>query len=249
MIELSIVIFLISLIVFVSLFNRRKLRKKRREKAQRGITQLSDILNLIQCLQRHRGVCANLDGSNQTEQRRLSNEINQLWQPLLDSSYGGNVKRVNLQHKNWKTIEAQPSSSFMAHCELIERLLHELTVIADTCSLTASNNGHDSEELWQNLLRRPHFAESLARLRGLGNKAANMGHCPAAVRVQLQYLLMNMREDALCDSTIREVDALVTEEILEPEKIQIEPRVYFSRLTQAIDQQIQMTRDHLQQLS
>ena len=249
MIEISLVLFLFVLIGLASWYNRRRLRKKRREKTLRGIEQLSSLLNLIQSLQRHRGICANLDSTNQSQQRQLSNEINYLWRPLLDKSYGGNVKRVNLQFTKWKQIEAEPAGSFMEHCELIEKLLHELTVIADICSLTASNNDHNGEELWQNLLRRPHFAESLARLRGLGNKAANLGHCPAAVRVQLQYLLVNMRENELCDPAVRDIDRLVTQEILEPEVIKIEPRVYFSHLTQAIDQQIQLTRDHLQQLS
>ena len=248
MIELGIALGLLLLIACSSLYNRRKLRGKRQSKAAKGIQQLSSVMDLIQRLQRHRGLCANLSDSNQAEQQQLSLEVDNLWAPLLDEHYGGNKKRVQIQHINWQKIQSSPVNSFMPHCELIEKLLHELTVIADGCSLTATNNGHDNQDLWKNLLKRPHYAESLARIRGLGNKAASLGHCPAAIRVQLQYLLLQMKENPVGDLKQNQIEELVREEILEPTQITIEPRVYFSRLTQAIDEQIQQTLSHLQQL-
>ncbi|MGH1461321.1 MAG: hypothetical protein ACRBB6_04730 [Neptuniibacter sp.] len=248
MIELSILLLLVIVLIFASWYNRRKLKARRAAKTQRGISQLTDVLNLIQRLQRHRGLCANLNDSNRAEQQQLCREINQYWQPLLDKNYGGNIKRVNIQHNNWKVIEAQPLNSFMAHCDLIEKLLHELTVIADTCSLTANNNQHDTEELWQNLLQRPHFAETLGRLRALGTKASSVGHCSADVRVQLQYQLQNLDKELIDRKEDQPIKAMVTDEILTPEKIMIDSRVYFNNLTRAIDNQIQITCEYLEQL-
>lgn len=249
MIELSIVALLIVVLLSASLYNRLKLKKRRSEKAQRGINQLTDILNLIQRLQRHRGLCANLNDANRAEQQQLSNEINQLWQPLLATNYGGNVKRVNIQNQNWCLIAAKPANSFMAHCDLIEKLLHELTVIADTCSLTANNNQHDTEELWRNLLQRPHFAETLGRLRALGTKAASAGLCSADIRVQLQYQLQNLEKEKIDRKDIAPITTMVNDEILSPDQIVIDSRVYFNNLTRAIDGQIQITREYLEQLS
>lgn len=249
MIEAAIVLALVTLIAGCSLYNRKKLRRRRQQKAQRGIDQLSALLDLIQQLQRHRGMCANLTDSNRNEQQQLSHQIENFWAPLNEESYGGNKKRISLQYDEWQKIKGTPENSFMAHCELIEKLLHELTVIADGCSLTATNNGHNNQDLWQNLLLRPQYAESLARVRGLGNKAASLGHCPAAVRVQLQYLLLQMDENPVGSLQQKQIAELVREEILEPSNIQIEPRVYFARLTQAIDEQIQQTLNHLHQLS
>lgn len=248
MIELAIFSLLIVVLIGASLYNRQKLRARRAAKTKRGIAQLTDILSLIQRLQRHRGLCANLSNGNRAEQQQLSHEINQLWQPLLDASYGGNVKRVNVQHNNWRKIESQPLNSFMAHCDLIEKLLHELTVIADTCSLTADNNNHDTEELWQNLLQRPHFAETLGRLRALGTKAAASGQCSADVRVQLQYQLQNLDKETIDRKNDQPIKAMVNDEILSPDKIVIDSRVYFNNLTQAIDNQIQITREYLEKL-
>lgn len=248
MMELGLFAFLIAILIGASWYNRRKLRIRRAEKAQRGINQLTDVLNLIQRLQRHRGLCANLSDANRTEQQQLSREINQFWQPLLGQGYGGNVKRVSIQHSNWQKIESQPLNSFMAHCDLIEKLLHELTVIADTCSLTADNNSHDTDELWQNLLQRPHFAETLGRLRALGTKAAAAGHCAADVRVQLQYQLQNLEKETIDRKDDLPIKTMVNDEILGPEQIMIDSRVYFNNLTRAIDNQIQITREYLEQL-
>lgn len=248
MIELGIFAFLVIVLLGASFYNRYKLRVRRAAKTQRGIEQLTAVLSLIQRLQRHRGLCANLNDSNRAEQQQLSHEINQYWSPLLDRSYGGNVKRVNVQHSNWQKIETQPLNSFMAHCDLIEKLLHELTVIADTCSLTADNNNHDTEELWQNLLQRPHFAETLGRLRALGTKAAAAGNCSADVRVQLQYQLQNLDKETIDRKNDLPIKTMVNDEILTPDKIVIDSRVYFNNLTNAIDNQIQITREYLEQL-
>lgn len=249
MIELIIVALLILVLIGASLYNRHKLKTRRFEKAQRGKAQLTDVLNLIQRIQRHRGLCANLNDSNRAEQQQLSNEINQYWQPLLAKSYGGNIKRVNAQHQNWRVIESNPANSFMAHCDLIEKLLHELTVIADTCSLTANNNLHDTDELWRNLLQRPHFAETLGRLRALGTKAASAGFCTADVRVQLQYQLQNLEKEQIDRKDSTSIVTMVNDEILTPDQIVIDSRVYFNNLTRAIDGQIQITQEYLEQLS
>ena len=249
MLELALIMALTLCIMLVSFYSRAKLKRKRRQKTLRGIAELSKVLDLIQRLQRHRGLCANLTGDNLIQQKQLSIEIDQIWLSLLDKSYGGNQKRIHIQHKNWLNLQANPKDSFMPHCELIEKLLHELTVIADVCSLTASNNAYDCDDLWRNLLKRPQFAETLGRLRALGNKASSLKHCPADVKVQLQYQLANLRSHELYDDDAKQIEQLVVQEVLAPEVIQIEPRVYFNRVTQAIDQQIQRTREHLQQLS
>jgi hypothetical protein len=248
-IELIILGVLVTVLIGVNFYSRQRLRKRRYEKTQRGIEQLTALLDLIQRLQRHRGLCANLNESNQAEQMQLSSEINRHWQPLLAKTYCGNIKRVNLQHENWKQIVLNPQNSFLAHCDLITKLLHELSVIADTCALTAHNSHFDTAELWQNLLKRPYFAETLGRIRALGTKAASNGQCSADLRVQLQYQLQNLDKEPIDPREVEQIKALVNEELLTPEQIRIEPKVYFNRLTQAIDNQIQVTRDYLQQLS
>lgn len=249
MIEASIVSGLLILVIGVNFFHRQKLAKRRALKRQRGISQLSQILELIQRIQRHRGLCANLSGENLLEQRRLSQEINHLWTPLLDTGYGGNKNRIKIQQKNWQKICDTPESSFMPHCLLIEKLLYELTIIADTCSLTAVDPKADHQDIWQNVLQRPHFAETLGRLRALGNKAASLGECPADVRIQLLYQLQNLKQNPLDRCNTGPIVSLIQDEILAPEKIEITPQAYFTRLTQAIDEQLQITREHLNQLN
>jgi len=248
MIEASIFGALLIIMLSVNFYHRNKLAKRRAAKRQRGINQLSQILELMQKMQRHRGLCANLQ-QNQSEQHRLSQEIDALWSPLLKSDYSGNPTHIRLQHINWQKISASPDNSFMPHCQLIEKLLHELTVIADTCSLTAQETNHDNQNLWHNVLKRPQFAESLGRLRALGNKAASLGQCPADVRVQLLYQLQNLESTQLDRCNTRQIVTLINNEILTPEKIQIEPRIYFDQLTLAIDEQLAITREHLNQLS
>ncbi|MEM5535179.1 hypothetical protein WNY58_02125 [Neptuniibacter pectenicola] len=248
MIEAGIFSALLFVMISANLYHRSKLAKRRAIKRQRGISQLSLILELIQKMQRHRGLCANLT-QNQTEQRRLSMDIDYLWSSLISEDYAGNLIRVKRQQINWQAISAAPENSFMPHCQLIEKLLHELTVIADTCSLTAQERNHDNQNLWHNVLKRPQFAESLGRLRALGNKAASLGHCPADIRVQLLYQLQNIEKHQIEGGNTRQIITLINNEILTPEQISIEPRVYFNQLTQAIDEQLSITRDHLSQLS
>lgn len=248
MIEIIIFAGLILLVISANLYNKFRLKQKKRAKLQKGINQLSLLLNLIQNLQRHRGVCANLDNNNRHQQQHLSTEINSIWEALISPEYDGNQTRLHIQKRNWDALIAQPENSFMQHCQLIEMLLNELNVIADTCSLTSTQANINHIELWQNLLERPMFAESLGKLRALGNKAASLGYCPADIRVQLHYQLQCLTNNSM-DSTIsREIKSLIEKEILEPEKIHIEPSVYFQRMTQAIDAQIQLTLEHLNEL-
>ncbi|WP_286237214.1 hypothetical protein [Neptuniibacter halophilus] len=249
MIELISLSVLILITLGASLYHRKKMRQRLNTRLLRGIDQLTRLLELIQRIQRHRGLCANLNGQNNTEQRNLSSEIEPLWNALLGPDYDGDHNRIRLQHQRWQQICANPADSFMSHCLLIEKLLNELTVIADTCSLTADNTHFDTQRLWQNLLQRPYFAETLGRLRALGNRAAALGHCPADIRVQILYQLQNLKASELFTAELEKVSELVQQEILTPEQIQIEPRVYFSHMTQAIDDQIQITRDHLGQLN
>ena len=249
MIEAAIFTALLIIVVAANLFHRQKMTKRRAFKRQRGIAQLSQILELIQRIQRHRGLCANLQGDNLADQRRLNREISQLWSPLLSPDYDGNKNRIKFQQESWQQISDSPENSFMPHCLLIEKLLYELTIIADTCSLTAVDPKQDNQDIWQNVLQRPHFAESLGRLRALGNKAASLGECPADVRVQLLYQLQNLEKDPLEQSNTGPIIRLIHDEILAPEKIEIAPQAYFTRLTQAIDEQLQITREHLNQLS
>ena len=248
MIETIIFIGLIALIISANLYNKFRLQRKNHAKLQKGIYQLSLLLSLIQNLQRHRGVCANLDPNNRQQQQRLSAEINSIWDSLISPEYDGNQTRLHIQKRNWEALAAQPENSFMPHCQLIEMLLNELNVIADTCSLTSTQTNINHSELWQNLLERPMFAESLGKLRALGNKAASLGYCPADIRVQLHYQLQCLANNSMDSRTCIEIKSLIEKEILEPEKIHIEPRVYFQRMTQAIDAQIQITLEHLNEL-
>lgn len=248
MIEIIIFSLLCSLFLCLHLISRSKARQKLFAKTALGISQLTSVLDLIQHLQRHRGVCASLTSDTRMEQQQLSHQTDRLWIALQSDDYCGNPSRIRLQLQNWQTIKHKPENSFMAHCELIEKLLHELTEIADHCALTADNSPFDQEALWQNLIRRPHHAESLARLRGLGAKAARDGRCQASVRVQLQYLLQQMKSDPIANGKQLETEQLVSEQILQPAQISIDPGFYFAQLTRLIDEQIQMTRLHLQQL-
>lgn len=249
MIELIILSTLILIVLAANVHHRNKLARRRQLKRLRGIKQLSQLLELIQKIQRHRGLCANLTGDNLHEQRHINNEITHLWSPLVGPEYDGNVNRIQHQQQRWQEISNTPENSFMAHCWLIEKLLYELTIIADTCSLTALDPQNNNQDLWQNVLQRPHFAETLGRLRALGNKAASLGECPADIRVQLLFQLQNLEQIQPDDSDISPILTFIEDEILAPETIQITPQHYFTRLTQAIDEQLQITREHLSQLN
>jgi len=249
MIEVAIISTLVLIVLAANIYHRNKLAKRRQLKRLRGIKQLSQLLELIQKIQRHRGLCANLTGENLLEQRLINNEIKNLWLPLIDSEYDGNINRVKHQQQRWQEISDAPENSFMAHCLLIEKLLYELTIIADTCSLTALDPQQNNQDLWQNVLQRPHFAETLGRLRALGNKAASLGECPADIRVQLLFQLQNLEQIQPEGSDATPILRFIEDEILAPDTIQITPQAYFTRLTQAIDEQLQITREHLNRLN
>jgi hypothetical protein len=249
MMTFSIAAGILLLTLAVSFYNRQKLRRQRQEKVAQGIAQLTLLLELIRDMQRHRGYCAGLPDKNQQEQQQLSEQVDALWNNVLSDDYCGNIQRVQSQYEHWQGIKHAPTDSFMRHCELIEKLLYELTVIADRCLLTAANGRFESQSIWHHLLTRPHHAEALARIRGLGNKAASQGHCAPATRVQLRYLLVQIKESPMEQGEQNQVEEFVTQEILTPRVITIEPKVYFERLTTAIDEQIEKTLIHLQQLN
>ncbi|MBY4675253.1 hypothetical protein [Marinobacterium arenosum] len=222
--------------------------RRRRQQVKQGIEQLALLLELVQLLQRHRGLCLNEAAVGGAEQRSLATQIDQHWRELSGNGYPGDRQRLAQQAHHWQQLRPGHADSFQQHCRLIDQLLHELTVVADNSTLTAMTDQAASRQLWDNLLYRPYYAEALGRIRGLGSLAARTGHCSARLRVQLQYLGRELACYQLADSRSQQVLALLNEQILRPTTIDMEAQRFFAQMSAFIDEQIQLTQGYLVRL-
>lgn len=185
-------------------------------------------LDLLQALQQHRGLGAQLDAASVAQRNAQARQLDQLW---LDWP-GAGMQLPPLQQQ-WPQLRRKPAD-FAAHCRLIEALL---TVI---------------EQLEDRLYRQHHprirglgeacrALEDLARLRGLAVRAANYERCPPGLQMQLRFLCKRMLDQEQ-DSHLLALIERLQSDLIEPAQIRLAPGECFALLTPLIEQRLQGIR-------
>ncbi|MGB0663673.1 MAG: hypothetical protein ACPGMR_07790 [Pontibacterium sp.] len=216
---------------------------------ERGVSQLSALVRLTQMLQRHRGMCANPEKRDSDARRQLIIQIESLAKKTFaDANYLGTGEVSALFSRRWSEIKGKPENSFVLHCVLIESTLAELVTIADESGLTADFDSKDKGDIWTHLTVRPQYTECLARIRGLGSRAANLGTCPLGLKVQLQYLSKQVADSTVLNAGGRGLVAKVKSELIDPEVIHVSGDDFFDHVTELIDKEVNHTQQFLRTL-
>lgn len=188
----------------------------------------------------------------------LSEQLNTL-KALYDSNRWDEISRewqtVHLQWRQDQVIE-----NFELHSHLIRQLLEFTTHFGMTAESLIMKDRFQ-EGLSQYVLRGlPAFIETMGQMRALGTYAAVVGECSQACSMRLKFLLNQIQEQQinvrnqmqslspeafnqtsslievhLCDPKIVKLQNLIDKDVLNANRVELDPNEVFTRCTEIID--------------
>ncbi|WP_457980394.1 hypothetical protein L0Y47_06540 [Ectopseudomonas composti] len=181
-------------------------------------------LDLLQALQRHRGLGAQLDADSVAQRNALAQQLDELW-----LNWPGASLLLPPLQQHWPQLRRKPTD-FDAHCRLIEALLEVIELLEDR------------------LYRQDHFRirglgeacrslEDLARLRGLATRAANYERCPPGLQMQLRFLCNRLLDQEQDPPLLALIERLQSD-LIEPAHVRLTPAECFALLTPLIEQRL-----------
>ena len=217
---------LATLLLLALLYRRHALRRSRQQ--GRALLQaLMHSLEMLQRLQKHRGLGGQDSAAARAQCRLLADELDRLWRELPPAA--GELEEL---HPAWQRLRSQ-ADDFDGHCRLIEQLLTAM-------QLFELRQGEDIE-----IARRCRELEELARLRGLAVRGAGAPRCPLPLQVQLRYLSLRLQRQAAPHSALAQVLERLQRQLIEPLRVAIAPQECFELLTPLIDEQLGTLRQRL----
>ncbi len=206
-------------------------RRQTRQRQQALQHALVHSLELLQRLQKHRGLGGQNSSDARNQCRNLALELDNLWRSLP----GAAGELTELQPA-WQALQ-QHAGDFDGHCRLIERLLTLIQLFELRLS------GPLQSDL--GIARSCRELEELARLRGLAVRGANTERCPLPLQVQLRYLSLRLQSRASRNTALaRALDSL-RRQLIDPPRVAIAPAECFNLLTPLIDEQLGQLRQRL----
>jgi hypothetical protein len=185
-------------------------------------------VELLQTLQKHRGLGAQRDLLNVSQRNGLARELDQLWLNWP----GASLQLAPLQ-QDWPQLRRNPAD-FAAHCCIIEGLLTVIEQLEDRLCLS----GHST---LRGLGQACRGLEDLARLRGLAVRAANYTRCPAGLQMQMRDLCQRF-SDPQGTAPLQPLLRRLQSELIEAPQAGLTPSDCFALLTPLIDARIEDLR-------
>lgn len=193
---------------------------------------LQRSIDLLQALQKHRGLGAQKDLTSTSQRNALARQLDQLWLNWPGPSLG----LAPLQ-QDWPTLRRNPAD-FAAHSRVIDGLLKVILVLEERLH-------DDGSSHVEGIAQACHGLERLARLRGLSVRAANYEQCPPSLKTQIRQLCVELQQ-APSSTTLQRVLQRLDHGLIENHAQRLAPDECFALLTPLIDQCIQRLRGPLQ---
>jgi len=156
-------IFLTLLVVLLTLsywLTHRAENRQLKASKQADTEIVQRCLDLLQALQKHRGLGAQQDAASVTQRNAQAQQLDQLW-----LNWPGASMQLPPLQQHWPQLRRKPAD-FDAHCRLIETLLTVIEQLEDRLYRQHHPRIRGLGEACRSL-------EDLARLRGLAVRAAN----------------------------------------------------------------------------
>ncbi len=225
--ELAIALVLaLALIALGQWLNQRAARRHRRALAHLQRATLQRSLELLDALQKHRGLGAQQDIASVSQRSALARQLDQLW-----LNWPGPSLQLAPLQQDWPQLRRNPGD-FEAHCRMIEAVLTVIEQLEDCLELSAANGlGPACRRL-----------EALARLRGLAVRAANYRRCPAGLELQIRLLCQRLDEPAANEEPLHGLLQQLQRELIVAPQPRLTPGECFTLLTPLIDERLQGLR-------
>jgi hypothetical protein len=231
--ELSIALALAAgLFLLGQWLSQRATRRHRQALGHLQSTTLLRTLELLQTLQKHRGLGAQQDIVSVSQRNALARQLDQLW-----LNWPGPSLQLPPLQQDWPQLRRNPAD-FEAHSRMIEALLTVIEQLEERLSLRDSPALHGLGPAFRHL-------EDLARLRGLAMRAANYSHCPAGLQQQMRELCQQL-DDPAHTEPLHGLLQRLQRELIETPQVRLAPNDYFALLTPLIDARLSDLRHALE---
>jgi hypothetical protein len=220
--ELSIALALAAgLLLLGQWLSQRASRRHRQALGQLQGATLLRTLELLQTLQKHRGLGAQQDIVSVSQRNALARQLDQLW-----LNWPGPSLQLAPLQQDWPHLRRKPAD-FEAHSRMIEALLTVIEQLEEHLSLYDSAALHDLVPTLRHL-------EDLARLRGLAMRAANYSRCPEGLQMQMRQLCQHL-DDPAHTEPLHSLLQRLQRELIDAPQVRLAPNDSFALLTPMID--------------
>jgi hypothetical protein len=208
--------------------------------AKRHLQHLSELqgallqraIDLLQNLQKHRGLGAQKDLLSTSQRNILARQLDQLW-----LNWPGPSLQLAPLQEDWPRLRRNPAD-FTAHCQVIDGLLEVIAILETRLCQAGNPQVHGIAEAC-------HGLENLARRRGLSVRAANYSQCPKNLKKQIEQRCLTL-ETTPAGSPLQQVLKRLKHELIDSREARLAPQECFALLTPLIDECTQRLRAPLQ---
>lgn len=240
----------------------RRRAGNRSEGVRSAIQSCESLLQLIGCVQQHRGMSTAWLAGDSSFERRLStkrSEITPLLLQLQATAAEENAhpypcltpNDVALWRHRWETLlqelpQQTIEKSIAAHSNLIASLLNWLDALGEARIELPMGSDLPAGAVRNYAHRLPQLTECLGQARATGSGVAARGTCSAVARVRLMFLVS--RAESLVDQAcaaderglhaaqkVRALALLIRSQMLASQNVAVSAEHYYSEATQAID--------------
>ncbi len=193
---------------------------------------LQRAIDLLQNLQKHRGLGAQQDLLSTSQRNVLARQLDQLW-----LNWPGPSLALAPLQQDWPRLRRNPAD-FAAHCQVIDGLLEVIATLETRLHLAGNSQV-------EGIAQACHGLENLARLRGLSVRAANYSQCPPSLKQQIQQLCLQLEQSPVGMSWQQALQRL-EHELIDSREVRLTAQECFALLTPLIDDYAQHLRAPLQ---
>ena len=268
MINLLVLAGLITLLLLAAFTSYRRQQQQLLQRQQRGLSTCCELLQLMNCIQQHRGVSsAALGGLPHQDQKLLllqqqadrTFECSDLYLPPQDNHRWLQLKPRWLQlSQRWS--DSTVLENFQFHCDILRELQILIQDLTDHSGLTSANDSQQRLLAQQIFIELPTVIEHIGQIRALSTYAATRNSCLTAFKLNLQYLIEQLRiqgqqlqqrsgRGSALNNEITSLLQLVDNEVIQPERLTIAPEQLFRSASTVMEKCYDQIDSGIKQLS
>ncbi|MCW9050957.1 MAG: nitrate- and nitrite sensing domain-containing protein [Motiliproteus sp.] len=238
----------LALLIWFGYCSYRRQNRQLLSRQRQGVDATQLLLEIIRNTQQHRGISSAVLGGKEDQRRTLDplaraidNQMDTLetmlpetelqrWQPIKQ-------KWSDLR-QGWQNTAVL--KNFERHCYLLSELLALMQDLADHCALTSAAQEDHRMLAKQIFSQLPVMIENLGQMRALSTHAAVRNDCITSSRLHLQFLVDQLSRQQLkyeqsLALQINQVLELISREILNAERIEVNPDTLFQTISQVME--------------
>jgi hypothetical protein len=250
---------------------RQGLKRADIEKSKAGLMFSQEILELVNQMQKHRGMSSGIIGGKNDFKKPLrdldiiiNNRLSSIkeestsYPQMFDNDAWEDIhSRWQDKCRNWQSYEL--FSNIENHTVLIKIILEQVNTLIDRAGLTTGEDFEFNSVARKILRELPELVEYIGQTRALTVYCSSVHTCPTDTKLYLRYLHQKIQEGTSdieismtipteLGSKVKCLLDLVEAEILEVEKITIDANVLFQLCTEIIDAYLELTKEAINEL-